>query len=128
MTKAIAITKAQAEVLADAVRYYAQAQTDFETWFMTSHFTNTFGEKYDSFEDAIEKKYGFFAKRDQPNDIEGYYKEQIDWCRGYYEKFRSGIVYTHTSSNTIRALERKGLIEIIHDGKRGTDWIRLLYI
>jgi len=128
MTKTCKITEAQAKVLADAIRDYAQAQTDFENWFMTSYFTNGFDEKYDSFEDAVEKNYGFLARRDRPNDIEGYYKEHLDFCRKYYDKYRVGIVDTHTSSNTLRALEKKGLIEILHDGKRDRDWIRLLYV
>jgi len=128
MTKATTITKTQAQVLADAIRNYAQAQASFETWFRTCYWVNGSQPFFGTFEDAVEKHYGFFARRDQPNDIDGYYKKEIDWVRGYYEMFRSGVVEVHASSNTIKALEKKGLIEIIYDGKRGTDRIRLLYV
>lgn len=124
----VKLTKAQAEAIASMTHKYAQAQTDFETWFMTSNFCNGGFKRYDSFQQAVEDHYGFFARRDQPNDIEGYYKEHLNFCRGYYEKFRNGVIDAHISSNTLRALEKKGLVEILIDGKRHTDWVRLLYI
>lgn len=95
---------------------------------MTSSYCNVGYRKYDSFEEAVEDHYGWFARRDQPNDIEGYYKKRLDSCRKSYEKFNSGIVYAHISSNTLRALEKKGLIEIVKDGMRNDDWVRLLYV
>lgn len=128
MTKAIKITNAQAEVLAAATRDYVQAQTDFETWFRTSYFCNSDSPFFGTFEEAVEKSFGWIARRDQPNDVEGYFAESLAFCKRYYDMFRSGIVQVHTSSHTLAALEKKGLIEIIKDGKRHTDTIRLLYV
>lgn len=128
-TKTTKVTPAQAEAFAEAVRDIAQARAvDFETWFMYGHYTNTYGEKYESFEDAVEKHYRFFARRDHKSNQEAYIKECVNRAREQYEKFRSGIGHCSASSHTIRALEKKGLIEIINDGRRSYDTIRLLYI
>lgn len=131
MSKTAKISDAQAKVLADAIREYAQAhEYDFEYWFMHSEYMG--GGSYASFEDAVEGHYRFFAKRDHKRDQEGYIKQSVEKAKATYEKQRSGIVTVHTSSNTIRALERKGLIEIIRDGGLTGTWmhdtIRLLYV
>lgn len=128
MTKQTKITDAQAEALADAIRKYAQAQYDFEFWFMHSTYMNVCERNYESFEAAVEDHYRFFAERDHRNDQDEYIKSQIERCRRTYEEQRSGVVTITTSSHTIRALEKKGLIEIIKDGGRMYDKIRLLYV
>ncbi len=122
------LTKAQQKAMDDAMKMYEEAQVDFETWYMTSHWTNTYEDEYETFEEAVNDNLLWIAKRDQPNDVEGYIREHLEWTRGYYEKFRSGIVEIYTSSHTLRALERRGLIEIIEEGGRSTDTIRLLTV
>ncbi len=122
------LTKTQQEVMDKATRMYEEAQADFETWFMTSDWTNTYGPEYATFEEAVNNMYMWLAKRDRPNDVEGYIKDKLDSCREDYEMFRSGVVLIHASSNTLRALEKKGCIEIIVDGGRSTDTVRLLTI
>lgn len=128
MSKQTKITEAQAKVLADAIRHYAQAQFDFEYWFMHSDWMNGYEHNYESFEAAVEDHYRFFAKRDHRDDQEGYIRSELAKARRRYEEFRSGVITVHTSSNVIRALEKKGLIEIIKDGGWMLDKIRLLYI
>ena len=133
MSKTAKITQAQAKGLANAVQQYAQAhEWDFEYWFMHSAYMNTYEHNYESFEDAVEDKYRFFAKRDHKRDQEGYIANRVEDAKKDYEEHRQGIVITHTSSNTIRALEKKGIIEIISDGGLVAGWmydkIRLLYI
>lgn len=133
-TKTTKVTPAQAEVLAKAVRMVVQAQTmDFETWFMRSNYMSgegnvRYGVFLATFEEAVEDHFRFFAKRDHRHNQEAYINEQVEDARREYEEHRKGIVYAHTSSNTLRALEKKGLIEIIKDGRRNLDTIRLLYI
>lgn len=122
------LTKAQAKVLAEAISRYEMAQNDFEYWFMHSDWTNSYEHNYESFEAAVEDKYRFFAKRDHRNDQEAYIKSRVEKAREVYEMFRSGIIKVKTSSNTIRALEKKGLVEIIKDGGWMFDEIRLLNI
>ena len=123
------LTNAQAELIAYATREYAQAQTDFETWCRTCHYCNGNRPKLTStFEEWVDDKYTWIAKRDQPRDVDGYIAEQVERLRRNYEMKRSGIIGVHTSSSTLRALEKKGLVEIIVDGRRDFDTIRLLYI
>lgn len=42
-----------------------------------------------------------------------------------YEEDKKGIVWTETSSATLRALEKKGYIEILHDQGIGIDTVRI---
>jgi translation initiation factor 2 alpha subunit (eIF-2alpha) len=128
MSKTAKLTKTQQEAMDKAMRLYNDAQMSFEDWFMHSEYANTYGEQYDSFEDAVEKNYRWFAKRDRKNDQEGYIRERVEWIRGKYEEFRKGIVYMYVSSNTLRALEKKGYIKIIVDGGRLSDKAQLLCI
>lgn len=122
------LTKAQTEVMEEAISQYEMAQNDFEYWFMHSSWMNSYEHNYESFEEAVEDHYRFFAKRDHRNDQEAYIKSKVENARETYEMFRSGIIHLKTSSNTIRALEKKGLIEIIKDGGWMFDTVKLLNV
>jgi hypothetical protein len=122
------LTKAQQKVMDELMRYYTEAQEDFETWYVNSHFTNTYEKPYSSFEEAVNDHYLWIAKRDQPNDVDGYIADMLAFCRKWYEAYRSGTFQTHQNSSTLRALEKKGYIEIIVDGMNHDDTIRLLNI
>lgn len=51
----------------------------------------------------------------------------IEFYKTLYDEARNQNIYlAHTSSNTLRAMERKGLIEIIRDGGKYMDKVRLL--
>ena len=111
MSKQTKITEAQAKVLADATRKYAQAQFDFEYWFMHSDWMNGYERNYESFEAAVEDHFRFFATRDHKGHEDEYIQSELARVKSRYEEFRSGVVTLQTSSNTIRALEKKGLID-----------------
>ena len=51
--------------------------------------------------------------------------EAFHWKKRY-ERNKEGEVIAHANSKTLEALERMGMIEIIHDGRRGWDTIKLL--
>lgn len=51
--------------------------------------------------------------------------EPHHWAKRY-ERAKHGECIAHANSKTLEALARMGVIEIIHDGRRGWDTIRLL--
>lgn len=53
------------------------------------------------------------------------YFEPLHWKKSY-EREKEGEAIVHANSKTLEALERMGMIEIIHDGRRGWDRIKLL--
>ena len=53
-----------------------------------------------------------------------------DWQQAYiedYERRLNNIALRGANSNTIRALEKKGYIEIIKDGKNNCDIVKVLH-
>ena len=126
------LTPEQEKALESPIRLRdeARAAASFEAWFMCNSWYDT---KYDfergrfaSFEDAVNDEFLFFAKRDGAGDVDGYIANRIAEAKEYYEEFRSGIVYGCMSSNTLRALERKGVIEILEDGGKYFDKFRII--
>lgn len=122
------LTDTQKRALEWPIRQYDDAQVDFETWVITSDWCNVTRQKYESVDDYVEGEIMFFAKRDRPNDVEGYIADRIARLRETWENHRVGVVSARMSSNTLRALERKGYVEIIEDGRSMWDEIRLLCV
>lgn len=53
-----------------------------------------------------------------------------DWKQAYIEDYEGRLnntVYVSGNSSTLRALEKKGYIEIIKDGKRDYDIVKVLH-
>lgn len=65
-------------------------------------------------------------KDKKPLIIDGHEIFPAGYWMSRYEAEKEGVTITHASSNTLRALERMGLIEIIHDAGRGIDTIKVL--
>ena len=126
--KAAKLTQTQQKAIDEAMTMYEEAQASFEDWFMHSRWTGGYHEHYESFEEAVEDNYRWLARRDSRNDQEGYIAKQLAFCRRHYEEHRAGIVTMRMSSNTLRAIAKKGYIEIIEDNYRQSDKFRLLCI
>lgn len=122
------LTPAQEKALERPIRLRdeARAAASFEAWFMCNDWYGTERGEYATFEDAVNDKFLFFAERDGAGDVDGYIANEIAKAKERYEEFRSGIVYAHMSSNTLRALERKGIIEVMRDGRNMFDKFRLI--
>ena len=115
------LTKTQQSVIDKAMSYYNEANAmDFETWCWKSKACG--GSDNGSYESVLAnwKRMGRLLEKPLSH--------YIDFYRSAYEQARAGIVVVNTSSNTLRALERKGYIEIIKDGGRNLDTIRLLNV
>lgn len=106
------ISKAQHSILIRAVRAIRIAKKfDFETWLIKS------GNVLDPEDSNISDKCReFFRQRFEEAKKDQYYREVYDNCK-------KQIVYSHTSSQTLRSLEKKNLIEIIKDSAGEHDGI-----
>lgn len=108
------LTNAQQKVFDKLIRDYDEANNmDFETWAWKSNWCGG-GFSHHSFDEVIDAL-RWFGKRDCPKNVDGYVEEKLARLRKKYENFRAGILHTVTSSNTLRAMEKKGYIEIIED-------------
>ncbi len=127
------LTKAQEDVMKFAKREidYARAH-DFLHWISNAHGYDldqdwdAHPNPYLSNESVMQQALEAVEKDKQPvmyGDIEIF--PVGHWFRKY-EAEKDGITLTHASSNTLRALERMGLIEIINDAGRGIDTIKVL--
>ena len=128
------LTKAQQEVLDHAKKDIDYARThDFLHW-IAKHFTqldleedwDSFPNPYLSNEEAMKRAIEAVENDKNPvirDDIEIF---PANHRRKWYEEEKSGMATTIASSNTLRALQRMGLIEIIVDAGRGVDRIRVL--
>ena len=128
------LTKAQQEVMNHAKQNIDYARThDFIHW-IARHFTqldlekdwDAFPNPYLSNEIALQRAREAVENDKHPvmsNDIEIF---PANHRRSAYEDEKNGITLCIASSNTLRALERMGLIEIITDAGRGVDHIRIL--
>ena len=111
------ISKAQHSVLISAVRaIHIAKKFDFETWLIKSE--NVLDPEDSNISDKCRE---FYRQRFEEAKKDQYYRE-------VYDNYKKQIVYTHTSSQTLRSLEKKGLISIIRDsaGERvGIDQIKI---
>ena len=131
---AIKLTKAQQEVLDLAKREIDYARThDFLHWIAKDHGYaletdwDAYPNPYLSNENALREAQEMVEADSRPTYTEeGYEIRPAGWSRQQYEKRKTGIVFTITSSHTLRALETRGLIRIIKDAKRGVDEIQVL--
>lgn len=111
------ISKTQHSVLIRAVREIRTAKKfDFEAWLIKS------GNILDPEDPGISDKCREFYRQ--------HYEEakKDQYYRKVYDNYKKQIVYTYTSSQTLRSLEKKGLIEIIKDsaGERvGIDQVKI---
>lgn len=103
------ISKTQSELLEKIKMDINKAREakDFKNWYWSVSRLNASV----TFENCIEKL-------EELNSLK-YYKNR-------FEELKEGIALTQTSSSTLRALENKGLIEIIIDAGNGIDHVRLL--
>ena len=128
------LSKAQQSVLDFAKKEIEYARThDFLHW-IAKHFTqldleedwDSFPNPYLSNEEAMKRAIEAVENDKNPvmyGDIEIF---PANHRRIQYEEEKNGVALTIASSNTLRALERMGLIEIIKDAGRGVDRIRVL--
>lgn len=111
------ISKAQHSVLISAVRKIRTAKKfDFEAWLIKSG--NILDPEDPGISDKCRK---FYRQRFEEAKKDQYYRK-------VYDNYKKQIVYTYTSSQTLRSLEKKGLIEIIKDsaGERvGIDQVKI---
>ena len=70
--------------------------------------------------------YNFKSAEDAKERMLREAQEYADEYRKYYENLKKGIALTYTSSNTLRALESRGYIRIIEDGKSYTDTVEII--
>ena len=130
----IKLTKAQQEVMDLAKREIDYARThDFLHWIAQAH-----GHALETDWDAHPNPYlsnELALKQAQEMveaDSRGVYTDDgielipPNWSRMAYENRKKGIVLTITSSNTLKALERRGLIRIVRDAKRGVDEVEIM--
>lgn len=111
------ISKAQHSVLTHAVRKIRTAKKfDFEAWLIKS------GNILDPEDPGISGKCReFYRQRFEEAKKDQYYRE-------VYDNHKKQIVFTYTSSQTLRSLEKKNLITIIRDsaGERvGIDQVKI---
>lgn len=113
------ISKAQHSVLIKAVRAIRTAKKfDFEAWLIKSE--NVLDPEDPNINDKCRE---FYRQRFEEAKKDWYYRKVYDNCK-------KQIVYTYTSSQTLRSLEKKNLIEIIRDsaGERvGIDQIKVKF-
>lgn len=128
------LTKAQAQVIDRAKSDIDYARThDFIHW-IAKHVTaldldtdwdahpNAYLSNAQALQDALD-----VAEKDNfPTVIDGFEIFPAGYWKMKYEGEKNGVTITIASSNTLRALQRLGLIEIIKDAGRGVDTIRLL--
>lgn len=128
------LTKAQAKVMEGAKHEIDYARThDFIHW-VARHFTqcdletdwDSHPNQYLSNAKALQDALEIVAKDSKPTVIDGFEIFPANHLREKYESEKLGETLTITSSNTLRALERMGLIQIIKDAGRGVDHIRIL--
>lgn len=111
------ISKTQHSVLTSAVRNIRTAKKfDFEAWLIKS------GNILDPEDPGISDKCREFYRH--------HYEEakKDRYYRKVYDNYKKQIVYTYTSSQTLRSLAKKGLITIIRDsaGERvGIDQVKI---
>ena len=127
------LTKSQQYVMDDAKREIDYARShDFLHWISNAHGYDldvdwdAHSNPYLS-NDRIMKEALMMVEKDKhPTIVDGYEVFPAGHWMSKYEAEKEGITLTHASSNTLRALERMGLIEIIHDAGRGIDTIKVL--
>lgn len=111
------ISKTQHSVLTHVVREIRTAKKfGFEAWLIKS------GNILDPEDPGISDKCREFYRQ--------HYEEakKDQYYRKVYDNYKKQIVYTYTSSQTLRSLEKKGLISIIRDsaGERvGIDQVKV---
>ena len=123
------LTKAQQMIIDDAKRDVDYAREhDFLHWVSK----NLCGYDLDRDWDAVPNPYlsnEFVLRNAQETIAEdetgNEYFEPFHWKKKY-ERQKEGECLTRANSRTLEALERIGLIEIIHDGRSNIDTIKLL--
>lgn len=130
----IKLTKAQQSVMDHAKSEIDYARTHSFLYWIAKNFTQMPLEKdWDSHPNPnLSNKYAMDkatkAVEDDKLPVVAYGVEIFpeNHRRIAYENEKKGITTTITSSNTLRALERLGLIKIIHDGRNGVDTIQVI--
>lgn len=103
-------TKIQQQVIDEAKASLDSVKgKTLEEWVAEREFCDTFEE----FREELKGREGLF------DSLMKIYKRE-------YDNIVDGIAYVTASSNTLRALEKKGAIEVIHYGERNRDMIRLV--
>lgn len=116
----VKLTKVQERTYERATKFIEQAfEMDFQTWCWKSDF-NGGGNVLHSYED-FERECAWFQKTfGTPVDV------RIENHRTmWFEARNRGIAVVRANSATLRAMERKGVIEIVKLGGSGFDRIRL---
>ena len=123
------LTKAQQKIIDEARQKIDYARThDFIHWVSLRCCGYDLDEDWDAVPNPfLSNAYVLKQAQDMvANDETGYRCfEPHHWAKRY-EAQKNGESIVHTNSKTLEALERMGLIEIIHDGRSGWDTIKLL--
>ena len=127
------LTKTQQDLMDWAKRQIDYARThDFIHWLSNAHGYDldldwdAHPNPYLSNEQVWKDAQMMVEKDKKPVIIEGHEIFPAGWWMSKYEAEKEGIITTQASSNTLRALQRMGLIEIIHDAGIWIDTIRVL--
>ena len=79
-----------------------------------------------SIEEARTKSFEDWVTSTAHELVEELPERWVSVLRRDYDGLREGIAIVKASSNTLRALETKGFIEIVSDGGRNIDHIKLV--
>jgi hypothetical protein len=79
-----------------------------------------------SIEDARTKSFEDWVYSTTREVVEELPERWVSAFRRDYDGLREGVAIVKASSNTLRALEAKGIIEIVSDGGRNIDYIKLV--
>ena len=119
------LSKEQSRVMEDAYRQIEWARRlDLHDWAMREKFNvinpeeSIIVQRYDN--------YGYPSEQYAINRLRQDAKEYAERFKDYYEERKQGIALMRASSSTLRALEKKGFIEIIEDGGRWIDRVKII--
>ncbi len=128
MIKRAKLTKTQQQVMNVVYARHLDAMVmSYEDWCWKSEWHGRMAncESYEDYVDYLREVSKRMAKILKVNANE-YFEGRVSDNRTNYEDFRNGIVKIKASSNTIKALERKGYIEIVELKGDGFDKVKVV--
>ena len=79
------------------------------------------------YETAINKRITAYQDREKAKEmVDNAVANWKNWYNDTYEKDKQGIIDIGLSSNVLRALEKRGFIEVIQEGLRARDIVKII--
>lgn len=79
------------------------------------------------YETAINKRITAYQDREKAKEmVDNAVANWKNWYNDTYEKDKQGIIDISLSSNVLRALEKRGFIEVIQEGLRARDIVKII--